>query len=79
MAAPLPSAAWISTAELCQALTISRSTIGRRRRRGLCKQGHHWIKKNPAMPRSDHLWHLERCAQSSLGRTKPLEEQKYPA
>ncbi len=30
------------------------------------------------MPRSDYLWHLERCAQGFLVRTKSLEEQKNP-
>jgi hypothetical protein len=55
--------AWLETQALCTALAISRSTLGRWRRRGLLTVGHHWVKKNPAAPRSDLLWHHLRCSE----------------
>jgi hypothetical protein len=55
---------WLDTPALCSALAISRSTLGRWRRRGLLISGHHWVRKNPACPRSDLLWHQERCSAS---------------
>ena len=45
--------AWVETPALCRSLSISRSTLGRWRRRELLRHGHHWVKKNPAAPRSD--------------------------
>jgi hypothetical protein len=54
--------AWVATPALCRSLAISRSTLGRWRRRELLRQGHHWVKKNPAAPRSDLLWHRQRCS-----------------
>ena len=56
------SAAWVETPALCRSLAISRSTLGRWRRRELLRYGHHWVKKNPAAPRSDLLWHQLRCS-----------------
>jgi hypothetical protein len=55
-------AAWVETPALCRSLAISRSTLGRWRRRELLRQGHHWVKKNPAAPRSDLLRHQPRCS-----------------
>ena len=52
---------WLDTPALCQALAISRSTLARWRARGLLRAGHHWVRKNPACPRSDLLWHRHRC------------------
>lgn len=52
---------WLDTPALCQALAISRSTLARWRARGLLRAGHHWVRKNPARPRSDLLWHCHRC------------------
>jgi hypothetical protein len=57
-AAPGP---WLDTPALCVELGISRSTLGRWRRRGLLSAGRHWVRKNPRAPRSDLLWHLEHC------------------
>jgi hypothetical protein len=54
--------AWVDTPALCHSLSISRSTLGRWRRRELLRDGHHWVKKNPAAPRSDLLWHRQRCS-----------------
>jgi len=54
--------AWVETPALCRSLSISRSSIGRWRRRELLGHGHHWVKKNPAAPRSDLLWHRHRCS-----------------
>jgi|GEM_PF-2368202 len=54
--------AWVETPALCRSLSISRSTLGRWRRRELLCHGHHWVKKNPAAPRSDLLWHRQRCS-----------------
>ena len=52
---------WLETADLCRSLAVSRSTLGRWRRRELLRQGQHWVRKNPAAPRSDLLWHSQRC------------------
>ncbi|WP_411877174.1 hypothetical protein [Vulcanococcus limneticus] len=52
---------WLETAALCQRLAISRSTLCRWRQRRVLRQGIHWVRKNPAAPRSDHLWHLDHC------------------
>jgi hypothetical protein len=54
--------AWVETPALCRSLSISRSTLGRWRRREVLRHGHHWVKKNPAAPRSDLLWHRQRCS-----------------
>ena len=62
--------AWMETPTLCRSLSISRSSIGRWRRRELLGHGHHWVKKNPAAPRSDLLWHRHRC--SALLGPSPL-------
>ena len=51
---------WLETPALCSALGISRSTLGRWRRRGLLIPGHHSVRKNPAPPHSDLLWHQDR-------------------
>jgi hypothetical protein len=53
---------WLDTPALCAALGISRSTLGRWRRRGLLIASHHWVRKNPACPRSDLLWQRARCS-----------------
>jgi hypothetical protein len=42
--------AWVDTPVLCRSLSISRSTLGRWRRRELLRHGHHWVKKNPRRP-----------------------------
>jgi hypothetical protein len=55
-------AAWMDTPSICRSLSISRSTLGRWRRRKLLRNGEHWVKKNQAAPRSDLLWHRQRCA-----------------
>jgi hypothetical protein len=59
-AAPAPE--WLETPDLCRSLAISRSTLGRWRSRGLLRPGQHWARKNPGAPRSDLLWHYQRCA-----------------
>ena len=61
--------AWVDTPALCRTLSTSRSTLGRWRRRGLFCLGQHWVKKNPAAPRSDLLWHRQRCS-ALLMRTR---------
>jgi hypothetical protein len=69
--------AWIDTPALCRNLLISRSTLGRWRRRDLLRHGHHWVKKNPAAPRSDLLWHRQRCSAllaSIRGRCNAMAE-----
>ena len=58
---------WVETSALCRSLSISRSTLGRWRRRGLFRLGQHWVKKNPAAPRSDLLWHRQRCSALLAG------------
>ncbi len=58
---------WLETPALCSALAISRSTLGRWRRRGLLIAGHHWVRKNPVCPRSDLLWHKGRCSALLTG------------
>ncbi len=57
-----PASCWLETPDLCSVLAISRSTLGRWRRRGLLIAGHHWVRKNPAAPQSDLLWHHGRCS-----------------
>ena len=69
--------AWVETPALCRSLAISRSTLGRWRRRELLRYGHHWVKKNPAAPRSDLLWHQLRCSAllaSTRGRCGAMAE-----
>ena len=71
---------WLETADLCSALAISRSTLGRWRRRGLLIAGHHWVRKNPAAPHSDLLWHHGRCsALLALARARfPRAMAEFP-
>jgi len=45
---------WLTTAELCSHLAISRSTLFAIRRSGLLKDGRHLVAKNPTSARS-HL------------------------
>ena len=69
--------AWVETPALCRSLSISRSTLGRWRRRELFRHGHHWVKKNPAAPRSELLWHRQRCSAllaSTRGRCSAMAE-----
>ena len=61
--------AWVDNPALCRSLSISCSTLGRWRRRELLRHGQHWVKKNPAVPRSDLLWHRQRCS-ALLMRTR---------
>ena len=58
-AAPGPE--WLETPDLCRSLAISRSTLSRWRSRGLLRPGQHFARKNPGAPRSDLLWHHQRC------------------
>ncbi len=62
---------WLETADLCRNLAVSRSTLGRWRRREVFRQGQHWVRKNPAAPRSDLLWNRERCSALLRGRRRP--------
>jgi hypothetical protein len=66
--APAEESLWLETAALCQRLTISRSTLCRWRQRRVLRQGVHWVRKNPAAPRSDHLWHLDHCKEVIVAR-----------
>ena len=53
---------WLTTTgELCQSLAISRSKLCRWQQRKVFRQGVHWVRKNPAAPRSDQLWSLPAC------------------
>jgi hypothetical protein len=52
---------WLTTGELCTALAISRSKLCRWQQRKVFRQGIHWVRKNPAAPRSDQLWSLAAC------------------
>jgi len=65
------SSDWLDTPALCRALTVSRSTLTRWRRRGLLAPGHHWVRKNPACPRSDLLWHRHRCSALLRSNASP--------
>jgi hypothetical protein len=65
------SCEWLETADLCRSLAVSRSTLGRWRRREVLRQGQHWVRKNPAAPRSDLLWNCERCSALLRGRRRP--------
>lgn len=58
---------WLTTAELCSHLAISRSTLFSIRRAGLLKDGRHLVTKNPTANRSHLLWHRQRC-ELALGR-----------
>ena len=58
---------WLTTAELCSHLGISRSTLFAIRRSGLLKDGRHLVAKNPTSARSHLLWHRQRC-ELALGR-----------
>jgi hypothetical protein len=52
---------WLTTGELCHSLSISRSKLCRWQQRKVFRQGVHWVRKNPAAPRSDQLWSLPAC------------------
>ncbi|MBV2352571.1 hypothetical protein KUL97_12715 [Synechococcus sp. HK05] len=52
---------WLTTTELCHSLAISRSKLCRLQQRKVFRQGIHWVRKNPAAPRSDQLWSLAAC------------------
>ena len=52
---------WLTTTELCQSLAVSRSKLCRLQQRKVFRQGIHWVRKNPAAPRSDQLWSLPAC------------------
>jgi hypothetical protein len=52
---------WLSTPELCRQLKISRSTLCRWQQRRLLREGVHWVRKNPAAPRSRQLWSHQAC------------------
>ena len=39
--------AWVEIQALCCSLSISRSALGRLRRRELLRYWHHWVKKSP--------------------------------
>ena len=70
---------WLTTVELCHALSVSRSKLCRWQQRRVLGQGVHWVRKNPNAPQSNQLWNLERCTQTLRGSGSPIEEQKYPA
>jgi hypothetical protein len=64
---PMSDHLWLTTAELCSHLAISRSTLFAIRRSGLLKDGRHLVAKNPTSSRSHLLWHRQRC-ELALGR-----------
>ena len=64
---PMSDTLWLTTAELCAHLAISRSTLFAIRRAGLLKDGRHLVTKNPVSSRSHLLWHRQRC-ELALGR-----------
>jgi hypothetical protein len=64
---PMTDHLWLTTAELCAHLAISRSTLFAIRRAGLLKDGRHLVAKNPVSSRSHLLWHRQRC-ELALGR-----------
>lgn len=54
---------WVSTKEMAEILGVSRRTMQRLQASGFFKEGGargHWVKVNPAAPRSNHLWHRTR-------------------
>jgi hypothetical protein len=55
------NSAWLTTSELCTALSISRSKLCRLQQRKVLRQGLHWVRKNPTAIRSDQLWSLAAC------------------
>lgn len=63
------NSAWLTTSELCAALSISRSKLCRWQQRKVLRQGIHWVRKNPTAARSDQLWSLEACS-SLLARQR---------
>ena len=65
-----PSSDWLTTAELCAQFSISRSKLCRWQQRNVLRQGVHWVRKNPAAPRSDQLWSLPACS-NLLHRPRP--------
>ena len=58
---------WLETSALILHLRISRQTLWRLRRQRILREGHHWSRKTPGCPRSDLLWHVQRC-ELALGR-----------
>ena len=61
------SCTWLTTGEICHALSVSRSKLCRWQQRRVLRQGVHWVRKNPNAPQSNQLWNLERCTQTPWG------------
>lgn len=57
MAKPSP---WMSTADACQRLGVSRWVLATARDGGQLRKGHHWKVKNPNAARLTYLWHVDR-------------------
>ena len=62
-----PVQLWIPTTQASLRLGISTKTLFRLKQQGVLKRERHWTRKNPASPRSDLLWHIQRC-ELALGR-----------
>ena len=58
---------WLTTGELCNALSISRSKLYRLQQRKVFRQGIHWVRKKPSAPRSDQFWSLAVCRSAPKG------------
>ena len=58
---------WFNTNEIVAHLGFSRSKLYDMKKRGVLLKGRHWTRKDPSLPKSDLLWHVQRI-EMALGR-----------
>ena len=73
-----PPTPWLTIEEPCTHLAISRSTRLCCRQRDLLRTAHHWMRKNPAAPRSGLLWHRA-CCSAGIGAGRAQGAAPMPA
>jgi hypothetical protein len=52
---------WLDTPAMLDRLGIGKTTLFLLKKQGTLLKGRHWTRKNPALPRSSILWHIQRC------------------
>ena len=62
-----PQRAWISTADACRALGMSRETLRKLRQRGVLQPGKHYRRWGFTQGRGPLQWHLENAEATITG------------